>query len=147
MMNKLNAINENLIATLTSIDSLSSELIKDANAKKDSLLQILADLGESYGLMKQLGKICATAGSTLFNLGEYCDDAAGKVHDTILEFDNIPTGSYGTFVGFCGECGEELHAGDEYEVVAPGEVICAKCAETPDAEVEANVSEEVPANV
>lgn len=145
MMNKLNAINENLLAALTSIDSLSTELVKDANAKKDSLLQILADLGESCALMTQLGKICVTAGSTLFNLGEYCDAAADKVHDTILEFDNIPAGSYGTFVGFCGECGEELHAGDGYETVAPGEVICAKCAETPDAETSA--SEEVTASV
>lgn len=145
MMNKLNAINENLTAALTNIDSLSTELIKDANAKKDSLLQILADLGETYGLMKGLGKICATAGATLFNLGDYCDTAAGKVHETLREFDNIPVGSYGTFVGFCDECGEELHAGDEYEVVAPGEVICAKCATTP--EETAPVAEEVPANV
>ena len=53
-----------------------------------------------------------------------------KIDDTILDFNDIPTGLYETFVGFCSNCGEELHDTnpDSYEVVDNYDVLCTKCA-------------------
>lgn len=147
MTNRINAINSNLTAALDGINSLSADLVKAANQHKATLLEILAELGNSYAALSELRKLCNNAGCALLDIGEYCGDTADNIHDTICECENIPTGSYGTFVGFCDECGEELHTGDEYETLDNGNVICVKCATTP-AEADAEpASEEVETNV
>ena len=139
MMNRLNAINVNLTTLLSSINSLHTDLITAANAQKANLLEILGQLNETHQLTRGLSKMCNTASAALFDIGEATGDVAEHINDTLMQFDCIPVGSYETFVDFCANCGEELHKGDNYEVVDGTEVLCAKCAEI---EAEAEIEDE-----
>lgn len=128
MMNRLNAINDNLTTLVSDIKALHTDLITHANAQKQSLLAIIADLADTHANLRALGCMTGTAGAALLDLSEVSGDIAEKIDDTLYQFDEIPVGSYETFVGFCEQCGKELHSTDVYEDVDAFDVLCAECA-------------------
>lgn len=146
MMNRLNAISISLNTILSEISNLNRDLINTADSQKASLLEILAQLGETRSTMRGLSSLCENAGTALLDISEACDDVVEKVDDTLDWVDNIPVGSYGTFVGFCENCGIELHTSDNYEHVDTYEVLCTQCA-IPDAMIATPLVDEEDAGV
>lgn len=130
MKDRLNVITESLNTAINAIVDLNRDLNATANAQKKSLLALLAEMTETRDNLRTLGKVCGDAGATLLDLNEFCVDVSDKVDDILFDFDNIPAGPYETFVGFCGNCGVELHDTnpDSYEIVDANEVLCIKCA-------------------
>lgn len=130
MKDRLNAITNNLNSVIDSIADLNRDLNATANAQKKSLLALLAEMTETRTNLKALGKVCGDAGAALLDLNEFCDDVSDKIDDILFDFDNIPSGLFETFVGFCSNCGTELHDTnpDSYEVVDNTDVLCTKCA-------------------
>ena len=128
MMNRLNAIHENMTALLDSITSLSKDLIQTADAQKATLISIISDLRTTHSTLSTLGQICGAAGATLLDANEDATSLADKINDTLVSIDAIPVGPYMTFVDFCEECGAELHDTDDYERLDAVSVLCADCS-------------------
>ena len=147
MNSKLTAINNSLTDALNAINALSNDLVSSINQKKNTVIEILASIKEDYTTMKDLGKICGTAGSALLDISESCSGVCDVVANNILDIDGIPCGSVATFVDYCANCGEELHIAD-LPTTIDGEILCASCAEEriPDEDV-IDETEEVVANV
>lgn len=127
MMNKVNAINENLTAAVNGIASLTKEIIRTADEKKASILQLLSDLGESRNALSALSNLCKSASTVLTNIGADSARVSDIIDDSFYCFEGLPEGSYASFVGFCDDCGKELHNGDSYETCGAFGVICADC--------------------
>ena len=128
MMNRLNAISTSLNTILSEIANLNRDLIDTADSQKANLLEILAQLGATRSTMRGLSSLCESAGAALLDVSEACDEVVDKVDETLDWVDGIPVGSYSTFVGFCENCGVELHVSDSYEHIDNYEVLCTKCA-------------------
>lgn len=127
MTNKLNAISENLTAAVKGITDLAREIIQSADEKKASILALLADLGESRNTLNALSNLCKTATNSLSTIGADSARVSDVIDDGFYSFEGLPEGSYASFVGFCDDCGRELHLGDSFEANKPFGVICADC--------------------
>ena len=128
MMNRLNAISDTLNGALNEIRSLSNDLITKANSTKASILQLLTTLGETRNTIHGLGKMCGDFGAACLDLSEDCDVIVENIDSSFDNFEGMPEGSYETFVGFCDDCGVELHITDDFEQLDPLSVLCAECA-------------------
>lgn len=142
MMNRLNAVSETLNSALSEIKSIANDLVSIANAKKASILALLAELGETRNMISGLGKLCGDAGSELLDIDEACDTIVCNIDDTFDNFDGIPEGSYETFVGFCDDCGVELHQDDDFELIDALNIRCAECVAKNADEDEADTEED-----
>lgn len=127
MTNKLNAISENLTAAVKGIADLTREVIRTADEKKASILQLLSDLGEARNTLSALSSLCKTANNTLSTIGADSARVSDIIDDSFYGFEGLPEGSYASFVGFCDDCGKELHNGDSYEPCSAFGVICDEC--------------------
>jgi hypothetical protein len=136
MMNRLNAISDTLNGALNEISSLSNDLLTKANSTKASILQLLATLGETRNTIHGLSKMCGDFGAACLDLSEDCDVIVDNIDSSFDNFEGMPEGSYETFVGFCDDCGVELHITDDFEQLDPLSVLCAECALRADAEDE-----------
>ena len=148
MNSKLTAINNSLTEALAAINSLSNDLVSSIDTKKNTIIELLIGIKADYSTMKDLSKICGTAGSALLDISESCTNVADVVATNILDIDGIPSGSVGTFVDYCADCGEELHIADQ-PCIIDGEILCSSCYDSrvaPDEDV-VDETEEVVANV
>lgn len=127
MTNKLNAISENLTAAVQGIADLTRDVIRTADEKKASILSLLVDLGEARNTLSALSSLCKAATSSLSTIGADSARVSDIIDDSFYSFEGLPEGSYASFVGFCDDCGKELHNGDSFEANQPFGVICAEC--------------------
>jgi hypothetical protein len=143
MMNRLNAVSETLSSALSEIKSIAHDLTSIANAKKASLLALLTELGETRNMLDGLSKLCSDTGASLLDIDEACDTIVCNIDDTFDSLEYLPEGSYETFVGFCYDCGVELHQDDDFEPVDALDIRCAECAaKSADDEDEADTEED-----
>lgn len=136
MINRLNALSDTLNGALNEIRSISNDLVAKADSTKASILQLLTTLGETRNMLHGLSKVCGDFGSACFDISEDCTTIVDNIDDSFDNFDGIPEGSYETFVGFCENCGVELHITDDFEVIDPLTILCADCADKSDAGIE-----------
>lgn len=127
MTNKLNAISENLTAAVKGIADLTRDVIRTADEKKASILALLVDLGEARNTLSALSNLCKTATTSLSTIGADSARVSDIIDDSFYSFEGLPEGSYASFVGFCDDCGKELHNGDSFEANQPFGVICDEC--------------------
>ena len=127
MKERLTAVNQNLTSAIESINTLQADLFKQANDQKTALIALLAQMHETYVVLKELGAMCKTAGTALLASGKTGIEFSNKIEATLDSFDDIPSGDYATFVDFCEVCGKELHTGDAYAPFAPFDIVCGSC--------------------
>lgn len=132
MKERLNAVNANLTSAIAAMHDLHTELVNTANAQKKNLLEILAAMRLTRDTMTSLGNMCAQAGASLFDINDFCVDMSDKITATLDGFSTIPSGIYETFVGFCEDCGKEIHTTDLFEKTEDGTLLCSDCVYTPD---------------
>ncbi len=102
-------------------------MTRAADEKKASILSLLVDLGEARNTLSALSSLCKAATSSLSTIGADSARVSDIIDDSFYSFEGLPEGSYASFVGFCDDCGKELHNGDSFEANQPFGVICAEC--------------------
>lgn len=128
MMTRFNELTDSLNATLKEMVKLSKEMTAKADAKKASILVMLQELGEIRNDIHTISTICDQTGAALFDMADVCDTVTENIDESFYNFEGLPEGSYETFVGFCDECGKELHCGDDFEQIDSLNILCADCA-------------------
>lgn len=127
MKERLNAINANLNSAIAAMHDLHTELVAKANSQKRTLIELLKDMAQTRSTMTTLGEMCSAAGANLLDIGEFCSDMSDKIGDTLSVINDIPVGLYETFVGFCDQCGKEIHETDLYYEKTSDGLHCANC--------------------
>lgn len=136
MKERLNAVNANLNSAIAAMHDLHTELVAKANFQKRTLIELLKDMALTRSTMITLGDMCSAAGANLLDIGEFCSDMGDKISDTLSVLDDIPVGLYETFVGFCEDCGKEVHDTGIYEKTADGTILCSDCIHEPEVVIE-----------
>ena len=128
-MTRLNSVSTAFETALNSLNDFKAELIDSIDQKKNALMGLLDSIAADTNDLHDLGIICGVVGKTLLEIKDNCNEITGNIDDTLLVVDEIPAGSYGTFVGYCADCGLELHVGDTYMDDGDGEIHCMECTE------------------
>jgi hypothetical protein len=123
---KLNALNTSLSEVLASLNATAKELVSSVNDKKTEILALLDGISADCANIKEVGKICATAGAILLDAADACDDLCDLVNTNMPDWADIPTGPIETFLGYCTVCGKEVHAKDDHEIIDQ-ELYCGEC--------------------
>ena len=123
---KLNALNTSLSEVLASLNSTAKEIVAAVNDKKSAILALLDGITTDRNNLKEVGKICATAGAMLIDAADACGDLCDLIDTNMPEWADIPAGPIETFLGFCTVCGEEIHAKDDHTVI-DNELYCGAC--------------------
>lgn len=122
-----NSIREAITSALNTIRAAQREAFANANRQKATLLELLAEMRNTACVIQDMSDICEEAGVALLDIAEDSAHVAEVMDDSTHEFDLIPKGSYEGFVGFCGECGREIRADEEYDTIGYNEYICGDC--------------------
>lgn len=142
---KLNALNTSLSEVISSLNATAKELVTGINDKKATILALLDGITADCANIKEVGKICATAGAILLDAAEACDDLHDLVDTNMPDWSDIPTGPIETFLGYCTVCGKEVHANDDHDVIDQ-ELYCGECYAAVQAAIEQQ-EQEVAVNV
>ena len=139
-------ITEAIEALGLAIRGMYSELRITANSQREEALALKKRMLITHDDMATLAIITRQGAEMLSTTSNAIAQVSGVIYEAIDEsFNGIPTVNYEDFVGFCEECGESVHAQDDYEVI-DGMVYCPDCKPVEDDEDEA-VVEPAPATV
>jgi formylmethanofuran dehydrogenase subunit E len=121
-------VKDALTNAINAVANAQKTLFAQANTEKASLLALLQEMAATRKTIIDLATIAGEAGSSLLDIEEMGMDVGEKVFDVLAMEDNVPVGSYETFVEWCDDCGKEIHDSDAYTVDYNGFYQCEECA-------------------
>ena len=122
-----NTIREAITSALDAIRAAQKEAFAYANQQRVALIELLAAMRGTARVIHDVSDICEEAGVALLDIAEDNAHVAEVMNDSTYEFDLLPMGSYEGLSGFCGECGREIRADEEYDTLGYGDYICGNC--------------------
>lgn len=129
-----NTIREAITSAIDVIRAAQKEAFAYANQQRVALIELLAQMRGTARVIHDVSEICEEAGVALLDIAEDNAHVAEVMHDSTYEFDLLPMGSYEGLSGFCGECGREIRADEEYDTLGYGDYICGNCMTEREAE-------------
>jgi len=122
-----NSIREAITSAIDAIRTAQKEAFTYANQQRATLIELLAEMRGTARVIHDVSDICEEAGVALLDIAEDNAHVAEVMNDSTYEFDLLPMGSYEGLSGFCGECGREIRADEEYDTLGYGDYICGNC--------------------
>ena len=137
-MTDFTTIRESIATFTNAIISTYASLLYDANEQREEFIEICGRMEETRSDILEYGKMLSDLAVVLDETNDMCRDIATKITTVIYEgVDAAPSVPYEEFVDFCSNCGNEIHVGDEYDVINDNWYTCPACIQL---EKEANLA-------